>query len=136
LLQPDQLDPAILEELSDAEVFAIEELDKSIGLIDQIITANYTVESLEALWVQVCTGNTDLKLEDRLLLYQDRLIVSDTNNLYIHFIKEAYKQLSTAYPSQNKTIQLLANRYYWKGLAASIEQYIYNCYICKQADVP
>jgi hypothetical protein len=51
LLQPDQLDPAILEELSNTEISAIEaeELNESSGLIDQIIIANRTVESLEAL---------------------------------------------------------------------------------------
>src|SRR5208282_4967836 len=76
LLQPDQLDPAILEELFDAEVAAIEaeELNESIGLVDRIITANRTVESLEALRTQARIGDIDLKLEDGLLLYQDRLI--------------------------------------------------------------
>jgi hypothetical protein len=60
LLQPDQLDPAILEEVSnnysyqgppntEVSTVEMEELDESIGLIDQITTANRTVKSLEAL---------------------------------------------------------------------------------------
>jgi len=60
LLQLDQLDPAIVKEVLDncsyqgplnAELSTVEmeELDESIGLIDQITTANRTVKSLEAL---------------------------------------------------------------------------------------
>jgi len=114
LLQPDQLDPAILAKLPNNEMLAIEteELDEPIGLIDQIITANRTVKSLEALRVQARAGDADLKLEDGLLLYRDRLIVPDTNNLRTDLIREAHEQVSTAHPGRTKTIQLLANCYY------------------------
>jgi hypothetical protein len=52
LLQPDQLDPAILAELPDSnEVLDIEaeELNEPISLIDRIIAANRTADSLNAL---------------------------------------------------------------------------------------
>jgi hypothetical protein len=64
----------------------MEELDKSIGLINQITTANRTVKSLEALQAQARVGDTDLKLEDGLLLYWDRLIVPDVDNLCTNLI--------------------------------------------------
>ena len=89
MLQLDQLDPAILAELlKDNEVLDIEaeELNEPIGLIDRITTANRTVESLNALRTQALTNNTDLRLEDGLLLYRDRLIVSDTDNLHTDLI--------------------------------------------------
>ena len=71
MLQPDQLDPAILAELSDNKVLDIEaeELNKPISLINRIIAANRTVESLNALQTQAYTDNSNLKLEDGLLLY-------------------------------------------------------------------
>jgi hypothetical protein len=73
LLQLDQLHPSILRELPNAEAevstMETEELNEPIGLIDRIITANRTVESLEALRVQACAGDTNLKMEDGLLLY-------------------------------------------------------------------
>ena len=93
MLQLDQLDPAILAELlKDNEVLDIEaeELNEPIGLIDRITTANRTVESLNALRTQALTNNTDLRLEDGLLLYRDRLIVSDTDNLHTDLIREAH----------------------------------------------
>ena len=91
-MQLDQLDPAILAELPNSDVLAIEaeELHEPIGLIDQIITANRTADSLDALRAQAEAGNDDLKLEDGLLLYQDKLIVPDTDHLRIDLIKEAY----------------------------------------------
>ena len=93
LLQPDQLDLAILAELfKDNEVLDIEagELNEPIGLIDRITAANRTVESLNALRTQALTDDTDLRLEDGLLLYQDRLIVPDTDNLRTDLIREAH----------------------------------------------
>ena len=66
------MDPRILKELPDpAEVAAMEldSLDEPVGLIDRILTANRTTESLEALRAQARTGDDYLKLEDGLLLY-------------------------------------------------------------------
>ncbi len=148
LLQLDQLDPAILaglpnneelpNKLANSDVLAIEaeELHEPIGLIDQIITANRTATSLNALRAQAEAGDGDLKLEDGLLLYQDRLVVPDTDQLRTNLIKEAHEQVSTAHPGRTKTIRLLADRYYWKGLAASVAQYIRNCHACKRACAP
>ena len=48
LLQPDQLDPAILEKLSNTKVLVIKELNELISLINRIISANRTAESLKA----------------------------------------------------------------------------------------
>jgi len=68
-LQLDQLDPAILDKLSNTKLSAIKELNESVGLIDRIITANRTAASLKALQVQARAGDANLQLEDGLLLY-------------------------------------------------------------------
>jgi hypothetical protein len=57
----------------------------------------------------VQAGDANLTLEDRLLLYKDRLIVLNIDNLYTNLIKEAHNQVSTAYLGRNKTICLLAS---------------------------
>ena len=44
--------------------------------------------------------------------------------------------MSIAYLGRSKTIQLLANRYYWKGLTNSVVRYVRNCYTCKRANAP
>jgi transposase InsO family protein len=137
LLQPDQLDPRIRQEL-DQEVDLVEmELHESLSLIDRILASNRTAESLEALREQARKGDESLKLEEGLLLHQDKLVVPATSdNLRTELIREAHDQVSTAHPGRNKTIRLLAARYYWRGLAADIEQYIRNCHTCKRTHVP
>ena len=71
MLQPDQLDLAILAELPNNKVLNIkaEELNKPISLINRIIAANRTVESFNALQTQTHINNSNLKLENKLLLY-------------------------------------------------------------------
>ena len=48
-MQLDQLDPAILDKLSNTKLLAIKELNESVSLIDRIITANRIAASLKAL---------------------------------------------------------------------------------------
>ena len=48
-------------------------------------------------------NNPNLEIEEGLLLYQERLIVLDINNLQTELIREAYCQISTAHPSRDKT---------------------------------
>jgi len=85
LLRPEQLDPRILKELNSEQnelaPMEGEILDEPMGLIDRILIANRTAESLKALRDQATEGDPDLEMEDGLLLYQERLIVPDVDNL-------------------------------------------------------
>lgn len=56
--------------------------------------------------------------------------------LIADLIKEAYDQISSIYPGKSKTMCILSQRYYWKGLTQDIAQYIRNCYTCRRAHVP
>ena len=94
LLRPEQLDTRIIEELSSDqnELAPIEGefLDEPMGLIDRILTANRTAESLKALRDQALKGDPNLEMEEGLLLYQERLIVPDIDNLRTELIREAH----------------------------------------------
>ena len=48
-MQLDQLDPAILDKLSNTKLLAIKELNESVSLIDRIITTNRIAALLKAL---------------------------------------------------------------------------------------
>ena len=114
LLQPDQLDARILEELEESpEIAALEDLTETPDLVDRLLTANRTAESLATLRARAQAGEKkDLTLEDNLLLYQGRLLVPDADQLRTDLIREAHGQLSTAHPGYRKTTQLISNRYY------------------------
>ena len=69
LLQPDQLDTRILEELDGEESSEIAALE-SFDLVDRLLTANRTAESLETLRNRARNSERDdLVLEDGLLLF-------------------------------------------------------------------
>lgn len=139
LLHPEQLDPRILEELDSQqnELAPMEEsLDEPIGLIDRLLTANRTADALRALREQAAKGDPDFKTEEGLLLYQERLVVPDVNNLRTELIREAHCQVSTAHPGKNKTRKIINCRYYWPRMVADIDRYIRNCEDCRRATIP
>ena len=111
-------------------------IDKPLGLINRILQANRMAESLQALRAQAEERDPELTLEDGLLLYNERLVVPETDHLRTDLIKEAHEQVSTAHPGQDKTYQLLRTRYYWRGILADVQRFICNCHQCKQADIP
>jgi hypothetical protein len=57
-------------------------------------------------------------MKDDVLFYNNRLIVPDVNNLRTKLITEVYNQISTAHSGRNKTLTLLARKYYWKSMRA------------------
>jgi len=73
LLYPKQLNPQILKELNFErnELAPLEGavLDKLIGLVNRILTANYTANSLKALRDQAAKEDPNLEMEEGLLLY-------------------------------------------------------------------
>ena len=111
-------------------------IDKPLGLINRILPANRTAESLQALRAQAEEGDSELTLEDGLLLYNERLVVPETDHLRTDLIKKVHKQVSTAHLRQDKTYQLLRARYYWRGMLADVQRFVCNCHQCKWVDVP
>ena len=80
------LEPRIIREL---QLSPIE--NKSLDLIDRILTANRTSESLTEFRKKATEEQTDWQLRDGLILYQNRLVVPEDDYLRTDLIKEAYK---------------------------------------------
>lgn len=92
-------------------------LSPQIDVVDEILSTNCNTPSLQSLRKQATSIDSGpLTLERGVLLYNDRLIVPDTDNLRILLIREAHDQISTAHPSANKTMMMLSNRYFSKGI--------------------
>jgi transposase InsO family protein len=165
MLQPEQLDPRILEELEQStDLCDIEApipgpiLDPAEGLqtltdpsgdlqtesgpqealdlIDELLQANRTTDSLRAWREKASSPGNDWVLEKGLLKYQSRLVVPEEQELCTRIIAEAYNQVSTAYPGKNKTCQLIGTRYYWPGLVSDVDRFVRNCDTCRRSAVP
>jgi transposase InsO family protein len=131
LLKAEHLDPQIIRELQLAPIE-----NESLDLVDRILTANRTSESLTEFRKMVNEGQTDWQLRDGLILYKNRLVVPEDNNLRTELIKEAHEQLSMAHPGRNKTCRLIGARYYWPNLPRDIARYIRNCHTCRRTMTP
>ena len=94
-----------------------------MDLIDQILTANKQSPSPEDERAKAIRGDQDWKIH-ACLLYQDRLVVPEDNNLRTKLIRFIHAALDTAHPGKTKTLQLIAPRYYWKGLRAEVDRYV------------
>lgn len=104
---------------------------ESTKLIDKILIANRTHASFRDLRSAATKGHKDLRLEDGLLLFKERLMVPETDDhLRTELINEVHSQLSSAHPSDKKTAAMLTERYFWKGLRDNVKDFVRNCHVC------
>jgi hypothetical protein len=82
---------------------------------------------------------------DDILIYFDNVLEHEYYvKLVLQRLREAGLQVDikkaefhdTAHPGKTKTFQLIAPRYYWKGLRVDVDRYIANCHECRRASVP
>ncbi|OJD10369.1 hypothetical protein ACJ73_09822 [Blastomyces percursus] len=137
LLPKENLDPTILEELNSMPQVAVMAIDEGLGLVGKLITFNKVRGSLREERLLAAEGSDDWKLDNGLLLYQERLVVPETeDHIRTQLIKEVHDQISTARPGRTKTRKLLTSRYYWKGMGKDIDRYVRNCHTCRRSHVP
>ena len=108
LLQPDQLDPRILEELEQyTDICKIDTPESTpesgLDFIDSLLQANCLAESLQEFWEKATEPENNWILEKKLLKYQSCLVVPEEQELYTKIIAEVYNQVSTGYLRKNKT---------------------------------
>ncbi|QSZ34614.1 hypothetical protein DSL72_006208 [Monilinia vaccinii-corymbosi] len=90
------------------------------NIVNCILKANRTFDSLQALQIEAIKGHKHLAFQDGLLLYDDRLVVPDSENLCIYLIRETHDSVSTVHSRIRKTYLLLSKQYYWPVLCRAI----------------
>ena len=144
LLKDRNIDPAILYQGQEQVTINYVKLaidlcpiSDTTDLVDRIRQANLTESSLQALRAQASTLDEDcFSLKDGLLLFKGRLVVPDVGQLRGLLIREVHDQVSVGHPGRNKTVQLVSEHYYWRGLHASVERYVRNCHACQKSQTP
>jgi transposase InsO family protein len=107
-----------------------------MDIVAHVLQANRKHKSLQALRQQAIYNDIPFELREGLFLYSDRVIVSDTANLRTLLIREVHDSVTTAHPGVKKTLSLLKDHYYWRGLNNDIAIYVRNCHICRCSSVP
>src|ERR1700738_378118 len=136
LLKPEQVDPRIQLELTTDQALCALEVNASLDLIDDLLQANRTSETLQDLRQKAQDSTDSWDIDNGLLKHHGRLVVADEQELRTRLIAEAYGQMSTAHPGRNKTRKLLGARYYWPRMTTDIDRFVRNCDSCRRADVP
>jgi hypothetical protein len=133
LLQPDNLDPRIVKDLDldpIADVAPVEVSNGTHDLIDDLLQANRTSTDLEMLRQRATDRESSWTISKGLLLFDNRLVVPEDDELKVRLLSEAHNQVSTAHPGQSKTLRLIQERYYWPHLRTDVQRFVRNCQTC------
>ena len=64
---------------------------------------------------------------------ENQLWMVDKGKLQLEVIKKIHDQPAVSHSGMEKTLKMAQRHYYWPGMKKMIQQFIRNCYICKQA---
>jgi predicted aspartyl protease len=159
LLTPDLLDPRITAELAPLVIAPLAvtssgtllspaqeaprepSLPLNLGhapleLIDETLTANKISTSLAEERAKAKRGDQDWSFRNDCLVWRNRLVVPDEDNLRTRLIDFVHTSIDAAHPGRSKTVSLLSRQFYWPSLRLSVETYIANCHKCRMSTVP
>ena len=74
-----------------------------------------------------------LRVENGLLMKQNRLWVAKEGHLQLKVIKKIHDQPAVSYPGMERTLGMARRHYYWPGIKEMIQRFIRNCHMCKWA---
>ena len=80
-----------------------------------------------------CKG---LRVDDRLLLKENKLWVSNDSELWLKVIREVHDQPIVGHPGVERTLEMIRQSYCWLKMKKTTQQYIRNCHACKRAKAP
>ena len=104
-------------------------------LIDQILQANWTHDSLNQYYQTAKKEEQRWKLQDDLLIHFEKLMIPDVNALQTHLINKTHSTSVTAHSGKTKTAKLLSAQYYWSDLLNNCSTFISNCWTCRWTHV-
>ncbi len=119
----------------------IADLKKNISesIYKQILETNEIDENCTLLREAIARDETqykDIKLkncwtQNEILYHDSQLWVSFNELLQMNLIREMHDQSSVDYSDILKTVKVIKRNYYWSFMQKTIDQYIWNCYICQ-----
>ena len=74
-----------------------------------------------------------LRVKNRLLMKGNRLWVANKDQLQLKVVKEICDQPVVGHLDMKRMLEIARCHYYWPGMKEMIQQFIYNCHMCKQA---
>lgn len=73
------------------------------------------------------------RISKSLLMKRNQLWVPDDKGFRLRVIKEIHDQLAVGHPGKKQTSNMIQHHYYWPHMRKTIEQYVWNCHVCRRA---
>lgn len=93
--------------------------------------SDYYLEQLRK-WDQGLLDNGKYAHRNGLLYYKNRLLVDPNSEFVITLLKEHHDHLQAGHSGTEKTLHRLKRVCYWKGMKASVRNYIRACEVCQR----
>jgi len=114
-----------ISELIYKQILKTNEIDENCMLLREAIAkdeAQYEDIKLKNCWTQ-----------NEILYHDNQLWVSFNELLQMNLIREMHDQSSVNHSDILRTVKVIKRNYYWSFMRKTINQYIWNCYICQRS---
>ncbi len=107
------------------QVLDVNEIDENCMLLREAIArdeAQYEDIKLKNCWTQ-----------NEILFHDSQLWVSFNELLQMNLIREIHDQSSIDHSEILRTVKIIKRNYYWSSMRKTMNQYIWNCYVCQRS---
>ncbi len=109
------------------QILETNEIDENCMLLREAIArdkAQYKDIKLKNCWTQ-----------NKILYHDNQLWVLFNELLQMNLIREMHDQSSVDHSDILRTVKVIKRNYYWSFMRKTINQYIWNCYICQRLKI-
>ncbi len=121
----------------------IADIKKNISesIYKQILEINRINENCTLFREAIARNETqyeDIKLknyhvQNEILYHDNQLWVSFNELLQMNLIHEVHDQLLMSHSDILRTVKIIKRNYYWSFMRKTVDQYIWNCYVCQRS---
>lgn len=108
-------------------------------LAEQVMSTKRSDPLLQTFRDKVRTETDDeavWTLHDGILLRNDKMVVSEQDNLRIKLLDDLHSRLTSAHPGRNKLRKMMQSQYWWPGLSRDVDRFVANCLVCRSSKAP
>ncbi len=107
------------------QILEINEIDENCTLLREAIARDET--QYEDIKLKNC------QTQNEILYHDSQLWISFNELLQMNLIREIHNQSSIDYSEILRTVKIIKRNYYWSSMQKTIDQYIWNCYVCQRS---
>ncbi len=107
------------------QVLETNEIDENCTLLREAIARDET--QYEDIKLKNC------RTQNEILYHDSQLWVSFNELLQMNLIREIHDQSSIDHSEILRTVKIIKRNYYWSSMRKTIDQYIWNCYVCQRS---